>query len=168
VSASDGTIFPRHTLFGTTFAIINHGLPEAFGVQPGTSKWGEPLTHAQNLNGWHGFAYDIADGAGGSSYGAIYATAVHASSGTIIAGSSSCGLSIFVRKSPTDIVADRNRMIAGARVWRAQGYDLIWGREGFAPHKLPLPWGENADMDYWLTQLGHSTTTRTIEPFPRG
>lgn len=157
VAAADATLgYPKDTVLCTTFGIENNGLPAMWMMKPGVTAFGEPATHTRKANNFHAFAYDQANGPGGASYGAVYPTAVDASMGTITFGAASGGIMLLERADATDVAYDPQALIRGAHEWRLRGYDLIWSREGFAPHKLPLPWGENPDMDIWLKSKGHT------------
>ena len=56
---------------------------------------------------------------------------------------------------PVDDVTEYTRAKSGALYWRAHGYDVLWDQLGYAAHNIPLPWGENADCDFWLQLSGH-------------
>lgn len=67
------------------------------------------------------------------------------------------GLIHVSKAQPGDPVHDSARIKAGIEKWRAR-YEPIYGEFGFAFHDLPLPWGEDSDIDYMLQAVGHPTT----------
>lgn len=51
--------------------------------------------------------------------------------------------------------ADGVKYDNGNKKWRESGYRLVYGDYGFGYQGLPLPFGEDAEIDYFLTSNGH-------------
>lgn len=167
IAISDGTFGPRGTVFTTTFNITNFGRPQAFLPTAGKAADGTPLTNAVEWM-WADHAYDVIEGAGGKTATGGYPMACAVGQGMLACGSSSKGLAVFMQAGPNDIAPDYARMKRGARVYRGKHYELIHGQFGYGYTNIPLPWGEDPDMDYWLAQCGHAQpgATAPVDPTP--
>jgi hypothetical protein len=154
LAISDGTFGPRGTLFTTTFV---QRLPDAFLPVAGTDTDGTPLTHSKQWT-WSTLGYEVLAGDSGRQGGYQYSMAVGIGAGILTKGSSNRGLDVHVLADVPDLVDDAleyTKIKNGAMYWRKNGGDIIWDQEGFPAHNIPLPWGENDDVDFWLKLSGH-------------
>ena len=154
---SDGTFGPRGTIFATTFSNINKGFPLAFLPVAGTAPDGSALTHSKR---WEFYApindtnyVGVTQGSKASENSA-YAMAVAVSHGFVSLGAAAWGLDIFMQT--TNPPVDYARAAKGRQVYRTKNYQLLWGGTGYGPTNIPLPWGEDADQDYWFQCEGHA------------
>ena len=139
-AVSDGTFGPEGTLFLEGWASnTSNGWPSAF-LPDGTS-W--PYFFGEGP----GKVFDTVD----------YGSAVGVGNGILVFGSSLEGLTI-VRKA----IAGEKSYKWGEGYkdaldeWQRLGYTLVHGRGGFGHYNLPLPWGVNTKIDYYLEMYGHS------------
>lgn len=153
-AVSDGTFGPRHTLFTTTFDNQTQGRPRAYLPTAGVDTDGTPITHSKPFY-FHGFQPDLTHGPGKSS-NAIYPLGIGVGNGMMVYAHSGLGLDAFMLSDPSDPVPDYAKLTRGHAAYRAKGYRLIHGNYGWGHVDEPLPWGEDADMDYWLAWHGHS------------
>lgn len=151
IAISDGTFGPRGTLFATTFSNNGYGRPFAYLPTPGVAADGIPLTHSK-VWAYHIYQPGAVAGMNGSD-SASYATAVGVGNGLLVAGTCQRGLDIY-RKS-TSAPTDYARATRGKTYWYSKSYQILWGPNGYGPTNYPLPWGENPDVDYYLTLHGH-------------
>jgi hypothetical protein len=59
------------------------------------------------------------------------------------------------KKLPSDPQLDHARYKRGEQAYLARGYPLLYGHAGWGFYGIPLPWGQDADMDYFLAAQGH-------------
>ena len=159
LSASDGTVGPRHTLFECTFDNVNQGHARAHIPVSGVGTDGVTYTHSK-LWDWTDLAYDASQGAGGKTLDGVYPMAIHAGNGAIIEGGSEQTIRVWRLAKPTELAPDYAKLQRGHAAWHAAGYNAEYGRLGYGTHPdAQLPWGVNADLDYWLQQSGHVKAT---------
>jgi hypothetical protein len=139
-SISDGTFGPRGAIFVVSWSII-HPFPAAY--LPDGTTWGI---------GREGY---LTSGRGGYWRPMDYKSAVVVGNGRMIAGSSKEGLVMFTLATPSDPMPNHAAYERGYRAWIAKGYQLVYGEDGYGYFDLPLPWGESADIDYYLSWNGH-------------
>lgn len=155
LSISDGTFGPRGTVFTTTFSNEAFGRPQAWLPTPGTAADGTALTNSKLWN-FQNYDHYTLNGCGGASAGTNYGAATAVKDGALFVGSASHALDVFTQKAATDVAPDYARMASGCGWYLDQGHWLLHGNFGYGYTQYPLPWGENADCDYWLTQCGHT------------
>jgi hypothetical protein len=148
IAVSDGTFGPEHTVFTAmhtnSFAVghpVGAWLP---GTGPTGTRWG--------LSGFE----RISRGRGGLWESIGYPTSVAVGQGRLYCGSSEEGLVRISKVITGDPVPNVASYTAGAALWQSLGYRMFYGPEGFGYYDLELPWGEDSDMDYFLTWNGHS------------
>ena len=126
ITASDGSFGPEGTVF------ISQWLPQMpLAILPDGTEWK------------YGFGP-----------GVVYDICCAIKGGRFVYGG--CGEGInelrLVDSVPSVNTAKRG---AGKEKWIERGYYLTHGSGGFGFHGLPLPWGEDSDIDYWLKAAGH-------------
>ena len=139
-------------MFTTTYSNGDLGHPQVWLPTPGTLADGTAVSHSVRV-GLIGYQPNLTRGAGASA-SAGYAIACAVGNGMLVSGSSSFGLDVFMQADAVDVAADAARATRGSQYFHAKSYQLLWGPNGYGPTSLPLPWGENADMDYYLQQAG--------------
>lgn len=142
IAVSDGTAGPKGTVFLTRWIVQGYGGPHAH--LPDGNQWRvSPYNNAQMPRG---------RGNGGfSSLG--YNAAVAAKYGRIVWGSVQEGLRQVSLAQPGDPYYDRKKFKAGMKKWREKGYHLTHDLMAQSLYGLPLPWGVDSDIDYYLTVL---------------
>lgn len=169
IKLSDGTFGPRGTIFHTTFDNQFFGRPVAHLPIAGTDKDGTSCTH-MNVVPYPGiptatldkaiwayadYARGVLRGPGGKTDGGGYATAVGVGNGMLAYASSDGGLAVFTLATLGEALPDYAKATRGYQYFLDKGYSLLYGNHGFGHIDVPLPWGENADCDYWLQLSGH-------------
>lgn len=139
IAVSDGTFGPRGSVFIAHWSVLNYGFPHAF--QPDGREWRYLF--------------------GGQEYGppftfSSYPTAVAVGDGKLVTASATEGLNMLSRALPSDVRVDRARHEAGAKKYLARGLNLLHGHAGWGFYGLPLPWGLDDDIDYFLSTEGHA------------
>jgi hypothetical protein len=148
IALSDGTFGPRGTIFHTSYSNGFFGRAQAFLPVAGGG-----LTHSK-VWGWQGSGSAIVQGSGGHWEAMEYAIAVAVGEGMLAQGNSNQGIATFMQADPVlDVKPDAARAARGMAYWKQQCYPLIWGPYGYGYTRYPLPLGENADCDYWLTSI---------------
>ncbi len=143
IALSDGTFGPRGTVFSCTWSIGAFGMPEAH--LPGTGqRWG-----------YNSFEY-ISRGKGGKWDSLGYASAVGIGLGRLLCGSSEEGLVQISKALPSDPAPNYAMYRTGMNAFLARGHNLVHGHNGYGFHGLALPWGETAEIDYFLKWNGLS------------
>jgi hypothetical protein len=139
IAVSDGTFGPRGMVAYATWSNADYGWP---AFQTSTSGWG---LGGANLNGvMAGFSGHFG-----------YSTAVGIGYGQMIFGGNDEGLLRVTKRLPTDTVASTAAKNGGSE-WFLTGHKLLHGASGFGYFGLPLPWGESANIDAFLTHNGHT------------
>lgn len=147
-AVSDGTFYPKHTIFSTTFDFMSAGLPRMWLPTPNGS-----FTHTQ------GYYYSVEDDhteGVGKSAGTIYPLCCEVRNGMLLTGGSGPGL-VGYMQAPDGVpltAAEAAQMKRGHEYYASKGYRRF-GNYGNWIIDEPLPWGENADMDAWLRLHGH-------------
>lgn len=146
-----GGFGPHGTLFTVTFYNAEYGRPQAFKPIAGNG-----LTHSQQWT-WQQYGYDVIQGPGGTWPNDAYPTACGVGNGMLASGSSLDGICIYRQRELGDVTnIDYAKATRGHNYWKSKSYDVLHGKYGYGYTSLPLPRGENADCDYWLTVSGHS------------
>jgi hypothetical protein len=157
ISLSDGTFGPRGTIFTATAHNMSYARPIAWIPSPGTVvtelNGTVQATHTQRWT-WHGYVSGVIRGPGGSA-SQIYPYASAVGNGMLVHGGAGYGLDVFTKATLGEPIANAARIARGRSYYLQQGYRLIHGNFGFGFVDIPLPWGENADLDYTLEQWGH-------------
>jgi hypothetical protein len=148
IAVSDGTFGPRGTVFTFTFSIAKFGMPEAFlpDTGPAGTQWG---FHSH-------LSPEISRGRGGIWESLGYPTSGGIGLGRLFVGSTEEGLIRISKVLTGDPVVNNTSYQAGRTLYRSLGYHLFYGANGYRFNDLELPWGEDDDMDYYLTWNGHS------------
>jgi hypothetical protein len=146
IAVSDGTFGPDGTVFTVSHTASNNfGMPVAWlpGTGPAGTRWG--------INGFD----RISRGRGGMWESLGYPTAVGVGLGRLYCGSSEEGLIRISKAATGDLTPNMARYLSGQTLWQSLGYRMFYGEEGFGFYGLDLPWGEDQDIDYFLSWNGH-------------
>lgn len=149
LTLSDGTFMPRGTMFVAAWG--TGGLPLIF-LPDGTRT-------RVNVQG----SASLPGGLGGEWSELGYATACAVGQGRLVYGGADYGLAEITLGQPGDVKLDEDKYVAGKRQYGYAGYRLTHGIDGFGQWQLPLPWGQTAEMDYFLSCHGHKPSI--IPPF---
>ena len=149
IALSDGTFGPRGYVFYTTWSNLNYGFPIGLDT---------------------GFGAANPYGPGRPTNRSDYGSALAVADGKLATGSMSEGISIFSKALPGDPIVtatvvevqpDGSKVtrphpyLRGRSEWSEKGYFYRFGPAGYGYHSDPLPWGESADIDTYLTIEGH-------------
>jgi hypothetical protein len=138
IAVSDGSFGPRGMIAYTTWSNTYYGYPNLIdgatgkmidwiNVKPGDQvKGNNPL------------------GLGS------YSSAVGIGHGRMLFGTAEEGLHVVSKALETDPVIDSATYKAGQDQWQSRGHGLTHGPGGYGYYGLPLPWGETAEIDYFL------------------
>jgi len=144
ISLSDGSFGPEGTVFTTTFYNGPRlGKPQAF--LPGGSEW--VLT---------ALAYGAIQGAGGKWTTSQYALGVSAHQGRLWFADQTGQIAYICKTDAYDepiSAPDMAKAVAGQDKWHTRGYSMQHGPFATSITDTPLPWGEDADMDWWMTHI---------------
>ncbi|MFY7856274.1 MAG: hypothetical protein ACOVQT_09060 [Rubrivivax sp.] len=138
IAVSDGTFGPRGSVFVAHWSVLGFGYPHAF--LPDGRSWDYIAGSDERGTPWVFSSYPCAVAVGG---------------GRMITGSVTEGLNQFSRALPGDARVDRTRYLNGSKDYLARGLNLLYGHAGWGLYGLPLPWGQSADIDYYLEWNGH-------------
>lgn len=142
IAVSDGTFFPKFTVWTNTFFNSQYGNPEMFSPNG-------------NSISWVGYGYGISNGPGGTYNGGHYPTALGQHDGRLFTADSGGGIQYFCFKDAYDgPTLNLAAIQAGWEYYRSKGYMVKWGPYTINQGTEPLPWGENANMDIWFRHLG--------------
>lgn len=137
IARSDGTFGPRGTYFVWTWSNAKFGNPEAF--LPGGARWI-----------YCDAAQATTSGVGGHWQPQGYGSAGAIGLGRLYMGSSEEGLVMLTQGLATDPKPDYVKYAAGKTKWRQRGYHVVYDEEGYGYQGLPLPFGVDPDIDYFL------------------
>jgi hypothetical protein len=151
---SDGSFYPRGTIFTTAFDNQTSGRPRGWLQVAGTDTDGTTLTHSKQLD-WQREAAHVQRGPGGRTSVGIYATGLGVGNGMLACGSSGPGLCVFMQATLGEALPDEAKLNRGSTYYREHGHHLVHGNYGYGHVDLPLPFGEQPDMDYFLHWNGH-------------
>lgn len=140
IAVSDGTFGPKGSVFTTTFYNDNLGKPNAF--QPNGTGWG-----------YQNYQQGIDCGAGGNWNGSHYATGVAVHEGRMFCADSSGAINYFCKADSYDKPIDAVKAKAGWSKWQGLGYSVMHGPYAINRSTAPLPWGIDANIDYWMTNV---------------
>lgn len=151
IAISDGTFGPRGTVFTNTWTNNNFGYPRAW--LPNT-----PAAGGTNMTQWffQNYIGAIYEGKGGFWSALGYASGMGVGNGRLYCGSSEEGLVRISKALPGDPTLDVTRYFTGRDLYATRGYRMIYGDIGFGFFGIGLPWGEHADIDYFLQWHGHT------------
>lgn len=137
-TVSDGTFGPRGTIFACGWGSNTAIYPPAW--LPDGTKWN----------------YDFGEGPGKVFDTVEYLSAAGVGKGILVAGSSLEGITIIRKSQPGE---KSYKWAEGYKdaldEWQKLGYTLVHGKGGFGHYNLPLPWGVNTKIDYYLEMYGH-------------
>jgi hypothetical protein len=143
VSVSDGSCLPAGTVCSARWSSVDGGLPRI--ILPDGTTWGI------------GALTDPLQGAGFGG-GFTYLSAACIGSGGIAAGGVNEGILVITRRITGEPLISA-AAVRGKTKWRNSGRILQHGEGGFGMYDLPLPWGEDPDIDAYLIQNGHTQGT---------
>lgn len=143
IAVSDGTFGPRHTVFVTGWTNSLFGAPAAF--LPDGTGWSVAASTSSST----------ARGRGGDWTQLLYNAAVACRFGRLVYGAAGEGLVIVSAALPTDATPDRKVYSAGRLEWALGINRLTQGDAGWGFYGDPLPWGQSAAQDYYLSWQGH-------------
>ena len=132
IAVSDGTFGPRGTVF--VQAWMNASTPHQEGYLPDGTRW--------SLYGSRPW----------STYG--YGNAVAVGHGRLYTASSEYGVQRFSKKLTTDLDIDYARFERGRLEYKRMHGRLLWGPDGYSHWGYALPWGQSAELDYYLIVSG--------------
>lgn len=145
ISVSDGTFGPRGTVFVSTWEVNKMGGPWAF--LPDGSQWSYITTASSSVPNGKGGTYD----------GIGYSMSSGVARGRLVYGGADYGIVEMSLAQPGDATVDKNLYAQGKTEYEHAGYRLTHGIAGFRQWKsTPLPWGQSAAIDYFLTVNGHA------------
>lgn len=132
-AVSDGTFYPRGTVFTCGWGVFSYGRPQ--GVNVGTNSAGYGPGRPWETLG--------------------YPTACAVGQGRLVCASSAEGIVVLSKALPTDAVIKEATWKAGVADYWNRGLQLTHGRGGFGYYGLPLPWGLSPEIDGYLQAHGH-------------
>jgi len=147
IKISDGTFGPRGTIFTTTWDNQTFGRPRAFLPGARVDTDGVTLTHGSQWP-WYAWGPHRVRGPGGTE-AHVYASGIGVGNGMLVCGSSGPGVAVYTKATLGEIVPNQARLDAGYAYHNQMGYRLK-GNYCWWHIDDPLPWGENADHDYWM------------------
>lgn len=143
VTVGDGSFGPRNTVFVCLWNVNSQGAPAI--RLPDGNAW--PVIRAGSYPGVYG---------GGGEYRGIgYSSACAVRDGRLVYGGADYGIAELTLAQPGDTTYDRKRLALGKEKYERGPYRQVHGIDGFGQWKTKLPWGVDADMDYYLQHLGH-------------
>jgi hypothetical protein len=144
LALSDGTFGPLGTAFYFTWSNAKFGMPEAY--LPDGTKWAFYTSGSAS----------IGEGKGGAWEAMGYASTGGVGFGMLICGTSQEGAAKFSQALPTDPTIDVARYVRGRALYAELGFQAVYGDAGFGYQGLPLPFGVDPDIDYFLNCHGHA------------
>jgi hypothetical protein len=141
IAVSDGTFGPRGTVFDVTWSPGYYGFPTAY--LPDGTLW-------NYLYGYDGDEPGLPYATNG------YPTGVAVAAGRLVWGSAVEGLVMLSKAASNETRYDYTRYKRGEKEYISRGYPLLYGHAGWGFFGIPLPWGQSADMDYFLAAQGHA------------
>lgn len=141
LAVSDGTFYPRGTMFLWTWGVEDFGMPMAF--KPDGTKFGLSTSG------------DLPSGKGGAWASPSYPSAGGVGMGRLYGASAAEGVYAVSLAKATDPALSAAKYRRGKDEYEQKGYRLIFGQSGFSPYGYAPPWGESEDMDYFLELRGH-------------
>jgi len=137
MAVSDGTFGPEFTVFYVTWSNARFGMPETILPTGGS---------------WNYYNYDSPIGGKGPYWNASsYGCAVGVGNGRMYFSSAAEGLKMFSKALPGEVAVDIAKYQRGGIKYRDKGYRFIHGDFTFGYYGFPLPFGEDPDMDYYMT-----------------
>ncbi len=157
LAVSDGTFFPKGAVFTTSWSLLNgFGFPECYidGVQVNwKSNTGLYSTRGKGADHWDTLGYQ---------------SAVYVGNGCLVCTSSELGLTIITKAQADDPTVNQSKHDKGRRLYNKE-YRVLYGAHVLNPHNLPLPWGVDENLDYymeWATALPKPVIVPDPEPDP--
>jgi hypothetical protein len=133
IALSDGTFYPRGTVFSCNWGVFAYGRPQGLNVGFNSAGFGPGLP-------WETLGYP---------------SAVAVGQGRMVCASSSEGIVIISKALPTDAVITETRWKAAVNDYQSRGFLLSHGPGGWGYFGLGLPWGVSAEIDFYLSAYGH-------------
>ena len=137
LAVSDGTAYPKGTMFASTWIKTYNGAPIGW-LDDGTQ-----FTVTQSAKGING-------GRGATGSPVQYSCACGVGQGRLVYGGSVEGIVELSLGHPSDETIDRSRFDRGQEQFKAMGGSLVYGHSACGFYGLPLPYGQNDDLDYYL------------------
>lgn len=148
VAVSDGSFFPRHTVFGAHWSNGQQGQPFCV-LPPGMTLFNPGVGRPTRSVGYF-------DGrAAGTKAQGVYCTSVHVDAHGLWVGVANEGLLRITKRKAGETLPSAAAERGGAE-FKSRGLDLIHGDSAFGFYSLPLPWGISPDIDAYLAHNGHS------------
>jgi hypothetical protein len=164
LAISDGTFMPLGALIVPTWSNANFGRPYLYLPSPNVASDGVQLQYA-GPTGWQQNAYGVVQGPGGKWQADSYPTAaafgrkgtnlvvsgvnVDPDYGALVCASAGGEVAVYRTALPEDGKAPDYARAQRGFAWYKVGPALIHGHWMDGPD-LPLPFGENADGDYFM------------------
>lgn len=139
-AVSDGTFGPRGTLFYHSWSAEQ----AALGVLPDGSRW------------------SVSGGVPSDALHMSYGAAVACARGRMYRGSAAYGIYRYYAGTPPD----STRLSNGFHTYKGIRGPLLYGLRGCGSYGQALPWGQDADLDYYLQWLGHTQPAVVEETIP--
>jgi hypothetical protein len=143
IAVSDGTFYPRGTMFLSQWDVADEGAPWVFLPNGTRARLIVPGSDVGTK------------GAGGKWAGIGYATACAVANGRLVYTGADYGVVELTLAQPGDFVLDQALYKAGAKEYNDAGYRLTHGIDGYSQWRWPLPFGKSVALDYYLTAQGH-------------
>lgn len=139
--AKDGTVTERGNLLVTTW---------------GRCVFFNPETGAHFSPPYHSHGEPNVDGSGITRYWfTSYPSAAAVGFGRFAVSMPFEGINIVHARIPTDTRTDRARYELGKRKYEDAEFKLMYQEGGNSNHNLPLPWGVDPDIDFYLEKNNH-------------
>jgi len=146
IALSDGTFGPRGTIFISTWETDRLGAPWAF--LPGGAQWNivqvasTPVDRGKNTESTESIGYG---------------TSCCVGAGRLVYAGADYGVVEFTQTQSGDQLIDEATYGEGKRQYELAGRRLTHGVAGYRQwQELDLPWGESAEIDYYLSKNGHT------------
>jgi hypothetical protein len=143
IAVSDGSFGPAGSVFTTTF-YNGPALGKPQAILPNGTPW--PYN-----GGEVGYGVDM--GAGRPWNGSHYALAVDCHEGRLFCSDSSGAINYFCKADAYDKPIDSAKARAGHEKWINEGHSAEHGPYAINRTTNPLPWGKDANLDYWMTNI---------------
>ena len=146
IAVSDGSFGPRGMIAYTTWSNSYFGYPNLIDGATGKVIDWVHVSGGDTVMGTNPLGLTS------------YATAVGIGHGRMLFGTAEEGLHVVSKALETDPLIDAAKYKAGQDQWQARGHGLTHGPGGYGFYGLPLPWGETAEIDYFLRANLHGAS----------
>ena len=156
IAVSDGTFGPKGTVFATDWSVVRFGGP--FIYLPDGTEWKTLGSFGRNLP--RGAGKDIAS--------TSYSAGIGVGHGRLVYGFACEGILEVTKKTADDPEIDYPTFYRGRKKWGDAGWDYTHGPNGYGYYGLPLPWGQDPDIDYFLEWNLHANPAKNTETIAGG